>query len=439
MLLGAFGFLSSDEVFRKGVVNAGIRDQEVSNTSFFERNSYTNSYSSRLFALQWVQDHIFKFGGDASRVTISGESAGGGSVMLLDMAFGGSLGDTLFTNTIAASPYLPMQYGYKDWVPSQSYYAFASLAGCPPFTAYGGSSQTIFECLQSKDTETLQAVNRNVSASGTYGTWGFLPVTDGVLVQQLPSQQLLQKSINGQRILVGNNANEGPAFTIQDIETEDDLVAWLQSTFPLFTNDDISKILLYYPSTNASVNPAASVYATNGETGDTALNESSVGTGQQQRANNIYAETTFVCPSYWLAEAYSDRGRASYKYQYSVPVATHGADVTAYFGPGTPNQSPDFKYAFMKIWGNFITQNDPSISDQIANGVSNSNSSEVNPASSWPAFNIYAPYQINLNETGGTEIGVPFNATFNATQYVGPGQKNSFSLVDAYSWEGGRG
>lgn len=38
------------------------------------------------------------FGGDASRVTISGESAGGGSVMLQDMAYGGTQGDFLFTN-----------------------------------------------------------------------------------------------------------------------------------------------------------------------------------------------------------------------------------------------------------------------------------------------------------------------------------------------------
>jgi carboxylesterase type B len=411
--------MSSDEIFRNGVANAGIYDQ--------------------LFALQWVQDHIAKFGGNPSRVTISGESAGGGSVMLLDMAYGGTLGNSLFTNTIAASPYLPMQYGYKDWVPSQSYYAFASLSGCPPFTAYGSSSETILECLRRKDSETLIAASQNISASGTYGTWGFLPVTDGVLVQKLPSQQLLSKAVNGQRLLVGNNANEGLSFTPQDIETEDDLVAWLELTFPLFTNDDISKILLYYPSTNASMDSSAALFATTGDSGPTSLNQSSVGTGQQQRANNIYAETTFVCPSYWMAEAYSDRGRSSYKYQYSVPVAAHGQDVTAYFGPGTLEQAPDFKYAFMKIWGNFITRNNPSISSQIAHGASVSNSTEDNPASSWPAFNIYAPYQLNLNQTGGMPAEIPLTVNLNGTENVGPGLKNDFSLVNAYTWEGGRG
>lgn len=154
--LGAFGFLSSDEVYRNGVVNAGLLDQH--------------------FALQWVQSYISLFGGNASQVTISGESAGGGSVMLQDMAFGGGLGDSLFVNTIAASPYLPMQYGYKDWIPSQSYYAFATQAGCPPSLPYGAHPQTIFQCLVEKDASTLIDASATISQSGTYGTWAFLPV-----------------------------------------------------------------------------------------------------------------------------------------------------------------------------------------------------------------------------------------------------------------------
>ena len=82
-----------------------------------------------------------------------------------------------------------------------------------------------------------------------------------------------------------NNADEGPLFVPQNIISEEDFVDWLQLTFPLFTNDDISKVLLYYPSTNASVDPSAVDYATSGYTGATALNESTFGSGQQQRAD----------------------------------------------------------------------------------------------------------------------------------------------------------
>jgi len=267
--------------------------------------------------------------------------------MLQAMAYGGTLGDSLFSNIHAASPYLPMQYGYKDWVPSQSYYAFATHAGCMDTNAYGGSYRTIFECLNAQNTTTLMNASALVSGSGTPGTWGFLPVTDGVFIQDTPSQQLLERKINGRNILSGNNAEEGTLFVSQNITTEADLVAWLHLNFPLFSDDDISQTLLFYPSSDSSASTSGDGFATNGLTGASALNESVTGTGQQQRADNIYAETTFVCPSYWLAEAFTGNGRSAYKYQYSVVPATHGADVSAYFGPHSAAQGADFSRAFM--------------------------------------------------------------------------------------------
>jgi len=185
--LGPFGFLASDEIARKGVTNAGLRDQ--------------------YFALQWVQAYISQFGGDGSAVTISGQSAGAGSVMLQDMAYGGYMGDSLFRSTIAASPYLPKQYAYNGWIPTQNYYAFADRAGCS-INAYGNASSTIFNCLLSKDTETLQNASNKVTATATYGTFAFLPVTDGSFVQSAPSRQLLEKRVNGRYALIGNNASK---------------------------------------------------------------------------------------------------------------------------------------------------------------------------------------------------------------------------------------
>lgn len=74
--LGAFGWLSSADVKANGALNAGLLDM--------------------LFALEWIQKHISRFGGDPRKVTITGESAGGGAVMLLGMAYGGRLGERLF-------------------------------------------------------------------------------------------------------------------------------------------------------------------------------------------------------------------------------------------------------------------------------------------------------------------------------------------------------
>ncbi|KAF2641011.1 acetylcholinesterase precursor [Massarina eburnea CBS 473.64] len=423
--LGAFGFLSSDEVFRNGVVNAGLLDQ--------------------YFALQWVQSYIHLFGGDPTRVTIAGLSAGAGSVMLQDIAYGGSLGTSLFTNSISASPYLPQQYGYKDWIPSQNYYAFATAAGCPPQWAYGNSSQTIFQCLTSRSTSTLQNASATVSNSGTWGAWGFLPVTDGVFIQTTPSEALLNRKVNGLNHLSGNNAEEGRLFTTPNITTENDLVAWIQLVFPLFTTDDIAKLLYYYSTSNISVSAAdIPEFASAGDMGLTALNTSQTATGQQERANTIYAETTFICPSYWLAEAYNSHGRTGYKYQYSVVNAVHGSDLTAYFGTPTPNQGPDFVFAFERIWGNFVINSNPSISSAIANGARANGSAMTSGLENWPVFAMWDRRMANLNQTGGTPTITPVGGavtgeTVNVITYQGEGVKNALELVDAYAWEGGRG
>lgn len=405
-----------------GVVNAGLLDQH--------------------FALQWVQSQIRKFGGDPTRVTVSGESAGGGSVMLQTMAFGGKSNSSLFNNAIAASPYLPKQHQYGDSAPSQSYHAFASAVGCLSSSSTGQnkSDTSTFDCLVSKDTATLQNASAHVSASSAFGTWAFLPVTDGNFVQQVPSQQLLKKQVHGKRMLVGNNANDGPAFVPQDIKNETEFINFVRSTFPMFTEADVEKVLQIYPSTNATVDPSAPNFATSGTGLATAINQSTFGTGQQQRADNLYAEATFVCPSYWLAEAFSGKDDlASYKYQYSVVPANHGNDVNAYFGPPQVQQGPDFVRAFQTIWGNFIVHDNPSISAAIANGPNSTLT--TNPATDWPPYSNTAPTQLNLNETGGTPfVTQPLGPTGgNATEFEGPGLTNAFDLVNAYTWEGGRG
>jgi len=88
--LGVFGFGSSAEIAHHGVANAGLHDQQ--------------------FALEWVQKYIHLFGGNPDNVTIAGESAGGGSIMLAAMAHGGKDGTRLWKRGIADSPYLPTQW-----------------------------------------------------------------------------------------------------------------------------------------------------------------------------------------------------------------------------------------------------------------------------------------------------------------------------------------
>lgn len=102
---------------------------------------------------------------------------------------------------IAASVYVAKQYSHNDRVPTQYYHAFAKAAGCS-----GGSNttdSTVFNCLVNADTVVLQNASAAVSVSGDFGTFAFLPVTDGTFIQAAPSQQLLEKAVSGKRLLLG--------------------------------------------------------------------------------------------------------------------------------------------------------------------------------------------------------------------------------------------
>ncbi|KAK8119788.1 uncharacterized protein PG998_004414 [Apiospora kogelbergensis] len=343
--LGAFGFLSSGDVAHNGVPNAAIHDMR--------------------FALQWVQKYIHLFGGDPSQVTIAGESAGGGAVMLLAMAEGGS-DEPLFNGVISASPYLPTQWDYSDTQPSESYYRFAQEVGC--LTDEIAANGSVFDCLVSQDSATLQTASDAVSASGRYGQWAFIPVTDGTLIKERPSVQLLSGEVNGIRVLTSNNLNEGAVFTPQNVKSEDAFKNFLLINYPLLSPENMTSILDLY----GLPHDATDVFVdSNGLSPPFSTTNSEYGVGWQQVANNFYAEATFVCPSYWLADAYTKRSGSigkkakAWHYQYSASPASHGNDVPPVFNmqiPAVANMPKDFLDGLQHTWGNFIVHGVPSLS-----------------------------------------------------------------------------
>jgi carboxylesterase type B len=412
--LGAFGFLSSTEIQQNGALNVGILDM--------------------AFALQWVQDHIDHFGGDESRVTVAGQSAGAGGVTLLGIAKNGTLGTSLFRNVcgplttlrslltmhqiIAASPYLPPQHKFDASAPTRQYESFSTSAGC------ANSTETL-SCLRSKDSLTLQTANSDVNAANFYGHWAFAPVTEpeSGFINTHPSDSLAEGLVNGENMLVGNNANEGPLF-VPTIDSTDALQAWLRNAFPSSASTELEAILAAYPLSNLTKNDT---FATTGLGPVTALDTSSFALGIQQRAYNIYAEATFVCPSYWLSGAFATNNRTAFHYQYSVPGALHGSDLTAYFGPATASQPRSFTTVFRQIWGHFITAANPA----TAKGLTKL---------TWPAWTANGHSKmLNLNTTGGVPYSAPQLTGTTITEYTGPGLQNDFSVVDALNWEGNRG
>ena len=265
-----------------------------------------------------------------------------------------------------------------------------------------------------------------------YYSWAFVPVTDGNLIQDQPSVALAKGPVNGINQLTGNNALEGAAFVPDGMNTIDDLVTYLEEFFPLFSNNDIAALLQTYDIGNASTDPDAPLWATDGSSdGPTNLNQSSAATGQQQRAIAIVGETELICPSYWLAEAYSNNGKGkAWKYQFSIPNAEHGADTYLYL---RDFYSPEISYAFRKMYGNFILHDNPSIDSAIAEGTDDGDA--TNPISNWPPYSIAEPVMANINTT------CPEISVSSGLEYCGVegAVENRIRLVDAYEWEAGRG
>ncbi|WP_010184874.1 carboxylesterase/lipase family protein [Sphingomonas sp. PAMC 26605] len=146
----------------------------------------------QIAALHWVKANIGAFGGDASKVTIAGESAGGLSVMYLMTS---PLAHGLFAQAIVES-------GYMISMPELR----RSVYGAPSGEAAG---QMLAGGLQAADIGALRGMDAqaltNAAAGMGYGPWG---TVDGVVL----TEQMVDSFGKGHQapvpLLVGFNQGE---------------------------------------------------------------------------------------------------------------------------------------------------------------------------------------------------------------------------------------
>jgi para-nitrobenzyl esterase len=179
--LGVFGFLDLSSFGEGFDTNNGLRDV--------------------LFALQWVRDNIAGFGGDPDRVTLFGESAGGGVVTTL---LGSPAAAGLFHRAIAQSS--PVTSVYDQTRGRRIASEFLTELGMSdrdagqlptvPVTALVAATKQLFNDVPAR----------------APGTLAFVPIMDGDLVPDYPVQLARAGRTLPIPLIIGTNEHEAALF-----------------------------------------------------------------------------------------------------------------------------------------------------------------------------------------------------------------------------------
>jgi para-nitrobenzyl esterase len=179
--LGVFGFLDFEPLLGAGYAG-----------------SANNALRDLIMALQWVHENVASFGGDPSRVTIGGESAG---AKLTDILMGIPAAQPLFHQMISES-------GGAERVWSNSNSAAVAVG-------YGeewrkSSGQDIASLRTAPPQLLIEAQHRFIEDWPQH--FPLRAGIDGLLLPQLPIQSILAGSTRGKRLLIGNNREESALF-----------------------------------------------------------------------------------------------------------------------------------------------------------------------------------------------------------------------------------
>lgn len=220
--MGAYGFLAGTTMEKDGLPNAGLWDQRA--------------------ALQWVQDHIHLLGGDPTKVTAMGESAGASSILHHLVAQGGTL-DPLFSKAILQSPAYQQMWDRAGTVEG-TFQDFATLAGC---------KDKGLSCLRAADPEVLVKANAALNLKQIPGTFAVGPTPDGNFIRQLPVLELaLGKFWKVESLIISHTADEASLFVAGSIQTDAQFTKFLAKLFP---NSTIAaginqQVEAFYPPVN---------------------------------------------------------------------------------------------------------------------------------------------------------------------------------------------
>ncbi|KAH7366619.1 Alpha/Beta hydrolase protein [Pyrenochaeta sp. MPI-SDFR-AT-0127] len=336
--VNSLGFLPSPVFERLGLLNLGLRDQEL------------------LF--KFVQQYISDFGGDPERTTIAGRSAGAHSVGIhlfhnYDKIEGAS---PLFSQAILQSGSVTARAFPNASYPlyQTQFSRYLGLVGCGAVA--NSTDDNILGCLRAAPIAAIQNASALLFEESEYAiTWPFQPTRGGPLLEQAGSTS----GINGQfyniPTITTNVRDEAKYYSPGDIETNEEFLAFIHNLLPGLTQQDLADLEALYPDPTGDSN------------GPYAHSPNST---QYDRISAALTDYMYVCTGQETAVRMSTAGAPVFKLNFAVNNTfptwkgiPHTADTKYTWAEpsGTGGvQYPEVGKLLLTYFSDFIALGDPS-------------------------------------------------------------------------------
>jgi|GEM_PF-1305986 len=296
--------------------------------NFPEENLTNIALSDQILGLQWIQENISRFGGDANNVTIFGESAGGISVASL---LGSPMAKGLFQKAICQSG------GAESLTKQEFTHLEESMAKSFSKNSNGKPLQSthLLEIEPSVLVKKGSKIEETLEKKGS-GKIGFMPLRDGKYVDKEGTIKAIESG-KGSKVplLVGSNAEEMKLF-----------FALLGPLSPFNEKSVIAAIMQRMDL--LEVNETEEVYHRLREISKQLLamtkekleKKLGVAPKKKQILEACLTFLQFTVPAYELAEAQQQTGAEVYSYMFHYGSqkygACHGIDLQPLWNFGHP-------------------------------------------------------------------------------------------------------